>query len=144
MEKTLCWNDIPSLEGLEIDWEYKPESALNKRAFARLNSADISGLFEIKEILVKVATVKKIYTGKLLDISEGGVSLSLPASLADNLPLKLGFFLGREKIVTKAVARHSYQTGTGYTTGIMFVDLNKESAEYIAGLYASKILYLAT
>ncbi len=143
MEKIISWNDIPSLDGLQIDWEYKPKSSLGKRSYARLKSDDISGLFEIKELLVKVATFKKIYTGKLLDISEGGSLLSLPDSLEENIPLKVGFFLGKEKIVTKAVVRHSCKTREGYTTGIMFVDLNKASAEYIAGLYASKILYLA-
>ena len=140
MEKKSRWDDIPSLEGLGVEWEYKPETALGKRTFVRINAADLSGLFEVKEIFVKIATAQKTYTGRLLDISKGGISLSLPVSLADNLPVKVGFILGSVKVISMAVIRHTRQEGTLYTTGIKFIDLNNDTAEYIGGLYASKIL----
>ncbi len=143
MANKTSWDDIPSLDKLEMDWDYKPKSALDKRSFIRLKQADISGLFEMKEILVKVSTVKKVYEGKLLDISVGGLSISLPETLEENLPLKVGFFLGTVRIVTKAVVRHTCKSGEQHIMGIMFVDLNKDSSAFIAELYASKILYLA-
>lgn len=141
MEKKTSWDDIPSLEGVGVEWEFKPENTLGKRSVVRINAEDISGLFEVKEIFVKIATAKETHTGRLLDVSKGGLSLSLPVSLEENLPIKVGFFLGTMKIISKALVRHVYKIGEQYATGIQFVDLNVESAEYLAGLYASKILH---
>jgi c-di-GMP-binding flagellar brake protein YcgR len=126
---------------LDVDWEYKPASPLGKRAFIRIKSEDISALFETREIFVKIATSENTYTGRLLDISEGGLSLCLPALLEENRPVKVGFFLGTMKIISKAVVRHTQKKGATYTTGIKFIDLDKECAEYISGLYASRILH---
>ena len=143
MEKKKNWDDIPSLEGLDVDWEYKPVSPLGKRAFVRIKMENISTMFEAREILVKIATSEKTYTGRLLDISEGGLSLCLPALLEINRPVKVGFFLGTMKIISKAQVRHAQKNGDGYTTGVKFVDLNEEVAQYIRGLYASQILHRA-
>jgi len=49
MEKKTSWDDIPSLEGIGVDWEYKPVTTLGKRGFVRLNSEEIHVLFEVKE-----------------------------------------------------------------------------------------------
>jgi hypothetical protein len=140
MEKNTSWDDIPSLEGLGVEWEYQPETALGKRAFARINTDDLAGLFAVKKIFVKIATAQQTYTGRLLDISKGGLSASLPVSLAENLPVKVGLFLGTVKVISKAIIRQTRIEGAMYTTRIQFIDLNKESAEYIGGIYASKIL----
>ena len=141
MEKKPSWDDIPSLEGMGVEWEYKPETSLGKRAFVRINAADLSGLFEVKEISVKLATAQTPYSGRLLDISKVGLSLSLSVALEENLPVKVGFFLGSIKVISKAIIRHSNKEGVLYTTGIQFIDLNNDTAEYIGGLYASKILH---
>jgi hypothetical protein len=141
MEKKTGWDDIPSLEGLGVEWEYAPENPLGKRKFVRINAEDITGLFEVKEILVKIATAQATHTGRLLDISKGGLMLSLPVLLEDNLAIKVGLFLGTTKVISKAVVKHTSKTGEWYSTGIQFVDLNEETAQYIAGLYASKILH---
>lgn len=140
MEKK-SWDDIPSLQGLDVDWEYKPASSLGKRTFIRMKVDDISALFETREIFVKIATSENIYTGRILDISEGGISLCLDALLEENRPVKVGFFLGTMKIISKAMVRHTQKKGTMYTTGIKFIDLNQECAEYIGGIYASKVLH---
>lgn len=139
MNKKTSWDNIPSLS-LGMDWEYKPESPLGKRAFVRINSKDIPKMFAVGDIRVKVATVKHTYTGRLLDISTGGFSMSLPVSLEESQPLKVGFFLGSVKIVSKALVRHTRKIEDQYTTGVEFVDLDSESAGYINGLYASLIL----
>ena len=143
MEKKLSWDDIPSLEGLGVDWDFKPETPLGKRSFVRINAKDIAGLFEIKDIFVKVATTKASHTGHLLDISKGGLAVSLPVLLEENLPIKVGFILGTVKIISKASVKHAHKNEALYATGIQFIDLNKESADYIDGLYASKILHNA-
>jgi hypothetical protein len=142
MEKKTSWDDIPSLEGLGVEWEYQPETALGKRAFVRINNDTLTGLFAVKEILVKIATAQQTsYTGRLLDISKSGLSISLPVALAENLPVMVGLFLGTVKVISKATIRQTRKEGATYTTGIQFVDLNKDAAEYIGGLYASKILH---
>lgn len=140
MEKK-SWDDIPSLEGAGVDWNFKPETPLGKRSFVRINADDISGLFEVKEIFVKVATAKGTHIGRLLDISKGGLSLRIPVSLEENLPVKVGFLLGTMKIISKALVRHSHKIGEKYTMGVQFIDINEESAAYIDELYASKVLH---
>lgn len=141
MEKKTSWDDIPSLDGLGVEWEYKPENALGKRAYTRINAEDLVELLAAKKILVKVATAQNSYTGLLLDISKGGVSLNLPVLLDNNLPVMVGFFLGSVKVISKALILHTRKEGALYTTGIQFIDLNNESADFIGGLYASKILH---
>ena len=140
-KKTTRWDDILSLEGLGVEWEYKPETSLGKRNFVRINSGDLSGLFEVKEILVKIATSQSTYTGRMLDISKVGLSLSLSVALEDKLPVKVGFILGLVKVISKAVIRHIRKEGAIYIMGIKFIDLDNDTAEYIGGLYASKILH---
>jgi len=139
----LSWDDIPALEGLGMDWDYESTSALDKRSFIRLTDKDISGLFEVNEVLANIATDKQIYSGRLIDISAGGMLLSLPALIEPNLAVKVCFFLGTVKVLSRGVTRHSSKRDDWYLTGIQFLDLKKETAEYIAGLYASKVLYLA-
>ena len=47
MEKKISWDSIPSLEGLEVDWEYNARDNADKRACARLNLKDMGALFEL-------------------------------------------------------------------------------------------------
>ena len=143
MEKKTSWDDIPSLEGVGVEWEYKAENSMGKRAYVRINADDLTCLFEVIEVFVKIATTKHTYTGRLLDISKGGISLHMPVVLEENVPIKVGFFLGTVKVISKALVRNTRKTDDPdkYITGIQFVDLNEDIAEYIAGLYASKMLY---
>ena len=133
------WDDIPSLDGLTIDWEYKPESSNNKRSFIRIKMEALAKLFEVKEIFVKIATSSQTCTAHLLDLSEGGLSLGVPIPLAVNLPVKIGFFLGQVKVVAKAEVRHVRKIEGQYITGIKFIDLDKESAAFLKELYASQV-----
>jgi hypothetical protein len=133
------WEDIPSLDGLTIDWEYKPESSKNKRSFIRIKMEALAKLFEVKEIFVKIATNSQTYTAHLLDLSEGGLSLGVPIPLTINLPIKVGFFLGQVKIVSKAEVRHVREIEGQYIAGVKFIDLDKESAAFLKELYASQV-----
>ena len=137
MKKINNWDDIPSLDGLQVGWEHKPETCEDKRSAIRIKNEDISKLFSVNEILVKVVTVKQTYTGRLLDISAGGLSLSLPVFLEVTSHVKVGFFLGTVKIISKAEIMHTHKIGEQYIVGIQFFDINKDSATYIKELYAS-------
>ena len=55
--------------------------------------------------------------------------------------MKTGFLLGPAKILAKGTVRHVKQDGDRYIIGIQFAALNEGSADYIAGLYASKVLF---
>ena len=140
MEKKMNWDAIPSLEGLEIDWEYSIRKGADKRAYVRLNLDDIGQLFEAREIAVKVATVQQMHSGVLLDISTGGMAAQLAVALEVNQQVKVGFFLGTVRIVAKGQVRHVQRHGNGYKIGIQFVDLDTASRDFIGGLYASKVL----
>lgn len=140
MEKKMNWDAIPSLEGLEIDWEYSTRKGGDKRAYVRLNLDDMGQLFEAREIAIKVATVQQMHSGVLLDISTGGMAAQLPVALEVNQQVKVGFFLGTMRIVAKGQVRHVQRHGNGYTIGIQFVDLDTASRDFIGGLYASKVL----
>ena len=72
MEKKINWDDIPSLDGLEVDWEYKQKASHEKRAFTRFTNGDVSTLCEVKTISVKIVTSTQTLDGLLLDVSEGG------------------------------------------------------------------------
>jgi len=140
MEKKVSWDDIPSIDGLGIDWEYKPETILDKRSFVRLDMGVVSRLVEVREIVVRLVTAKQQYEGPLVDVSAGGLALSLPVLLDIDLLVKVGFFLGSAKIISRGKVRHAKAESGRFITGIQFIDLAPESAEYIAGLYAAKVL----
>ena len=134
------WADIPPLEELEMEWDYKPDNPLGKRAFIRMNSQDLSKLTDEKRIVVKIATADKNAAGTLQDISEGGLAINLKSKLMQNQVILVGLFLGTEKIITRAQVRHVHQQQQEFTIGLMFVDLNKHSKKYIGECYAAKVL----
>jgi len=48
-------------------------------------------------------------------------------------------FISGNVLVKVVTVKHTVKKGTRYITGIQFVDLEEESAEYFNGLHASKI-----
>jgi len=140
MEKKVDWDSIPSLEGLEVDWDYGKKSDKDKRAFVRLNLDDIGQLFEASEIKVKVGTVQQVHDGVLLDVSSGGAAVKLSTPLEIQQPIKIGFVLSHKSIVTKGQVRHIQRLESGYKIGMQFIDLDPAIQEFIGGLYASKVL----
>lgn len=134
------WDDIPSLAGLEMDWEYEPNNPHGKRVHARMDERELERLFDGRRILVKVATTEATLTGSLHDICEGGLAVKLDSRLAENQAIKVGLFLGTEKIISGAVVRHVQSRDRNYTTGVKFVGLGKVERQHISGLYASKVL----
>ncbi len=140
MEKKVDWDSIPSLEGLEVEWDYGKKCAKDKRTFVRLNLDDIGQLFEVCEIKVKVATVQQIHDGVLLDVSAGGAAVKLSTALEVYQPIKVGFVLSNTPIVTKGQVRYMEQMESGYKIGVQFIDLDPNIQDFIGGLYASKVL----
>ena len=140
MKNNPSWDDIPALDDVDVDWNFKPTTPLGKRAFVRIHKEDIPRLFTVSQIFVKVATADQTYTGEILDISVGGLLLAMPVPLEENLPLKVGFYLGPVKIIAKALVRHSRKIEEQYAIGIQFIDLDSDSAGYINGLYASLVM----
>jgi hypothetical protein len=139
MEHKTAWDDIPSLEGLDVDWDYEPDSPLGKRAHVRLSEKDIDRLFAGSQVAVVVASSRATWSGQLLDLSVGGIAVSLPEMLAIDQPVKVGFFLGKVKIIAKAITRHCRPSGKKFTVGLMFVALDDQYAEQIKQLYVSKM-----
>lgn len=139
MEKK-SWKDIPSLDGLGMDWDYSPPATNSKRASVRMPANSLAQLFESKEILARLAAEGQTYTVRVVDLSEGGMAVAIPVGLAIDLVVTVGFFLGQRKIIAKARVRHHRQTGDGFVTGLAFLQLAKEHAEFIRELYAAQVL----
>ncbi|ADW18704.1 type IV pilus assembly PilZ [Desulfobulbus propionicus DSM 2032] len=134
------WGDIPPLEGLEMDWDYQPQSANGQRAHKRMTLTELSQLFGSQRFEVQVATTTATVSGSLRDLCENGLAVDLPTRLDEYQNLKVGMMLGREKIIARAQVRHVQRRDHHFTTGLMFVGLDVPMRQYIAGIYASKVL----
>jgi len=142
MKKIFDWDDIPSSNEVGAEWESKLKTSLGRRAFVRVKNQDIPRIFVVGKVLVKVVTVNHTYTGRLLDIGAGGLAMQLPVSLETGKLLRVGFYLGPVKIISKTEVKYSSKTEEQdgqeqYTTGVEFIDLDSESTGYINGLYTS-------
>lgn len=137
-EKKPSWDDIPTLEGLEVDWNFEPETSLGKRAWARIVKSDLLSLFGIKRLPVQIAAKNFDGKGSLVDIGQSGMAVLLDTPLVENQEVKVGLLLGNQKVLSRAVIRN-VTNGTGrHRTGMEFMDFKKEYASFIAGLVASK------
>lgn len=132
------WDDIPALDGLGVDWEYEPENPLGKRAWARITNIDLYSLLDAKSIPTKVVSTNFEQTGHLLDISKNGLAVLLPAQLGNGQRVKIGFFLGKRKVVSRAVVRNSLTVEGKFRIGMEFVGLDKDSEAYIISLGSAK------
>lgn len=132
------WDDIPSLDGLEVDWQFEPESPLGKRAWVRISNSDLLPLLGVRSIPVRV--VSKDFDGKgyLVDIAQSGLGVLLDTKLAGSEQVKIGLFLGKQKIVSRAVIRNVRTEEGGHRTGMEFVDLEKEYESFISGIISTK------
>lgn len=139
-DKKKDWDDIPSLDGLQMDWDYSGNDSLGNRRFERLTFGDVTEIFEVKAVPVRVATPEFTVDGTLSDISGGGVAVILKKALEVGQEAKIGFFLGQRKIVSRVVARQRTKIQSGYRIGFEFKGISEENSSYINGLYASKML----
>lgn len=132
------WDDIPSLDGLEVDWQFEPENPLGKRAWVRIANNDLLPILGVKRIPVKVVSKDVEGKGYLVDLAQSGLAVLLEKELANSQQVKVGFFLGKQKIVSRAVIRNVNGVEGRYRTGMEFVDLNKEYESFIIGMISSK------
>ncbi len=137
-KKDKTWNDIPSLEGLGVDWDFEPENPLGKRAHARLTTKDLSILFQIDGIPVRLATESREARALLIDLSQGGLSLLVKEGhwIKSQL-VKFGCFLGKQKLLSKGRIKNVRQEKDGTVLGIEFVGLPEKTHDYISTLYSS-------
>jgi hypothetical protein len=133
------WDHIPSLEGLEVDWQYEPENPLGKRAWLRIVNNELHAILGVKNIPVKVVSKNFEETGYLLDVAQGGFAALLKTKLAEGQLLKVGFFLGKQKVISRATVRNVMSLEGRFRAGIEFVELDKELQSYIAGIISSKV-----
>ncbi len=139
MAKKRSWDDIPSLEGLSVDWKHQPESAQDRRASVRMHIKALAKLFTAAEVPVMVFCPGQPHTACLLDLSEGGLCLGLPVRLAPGDRVQVGFFLGQRKVLALVEVRHVREVNSMFATGVRFIGLNKETALFIRELYASLV-----
>ncbi len=138
MKKKISWDDIQSIDNLEIDWEYEEENPLGRRAWVRILNVDLYRLLDKKTIAVRIVSSKLNYTGYLQDISRNGLAVIVNKELKTGVPVKVGFFLGKRKIISRAVVRNSHASGSNFRIGIEFIDLPEDDASFIVELNASK------
>lgn len=138
-EKKQSWDDIPSLEGFEVDWDYKPENPEGRRAHKRMKNTELFSVLDVNAIPVKVAATDFEEKGYVEDITPAGMAVILNAMLSREQPVMVGFFLGEQKIISKAIVKHVQEIGGKYRTGLLFENLKKENADFIISLFASKI-----
>ncbi|MDO5674227.1 MAG: PilZ domain-containing protein [bacterium] len=134
------WDDIPSLDDLRVDWNFQPENPHGRRDSQRLSDKELSKIFDVPCIAVKIATAEKVSKGLLQDISENGLAIRLQHPLQAGEKVKLGFFLGTHKIICQGTVRHVCQGTRGYTCGIQLQDVDDKFRSHIQGLYASMTL----
>ena len=139
-EKKKDWDDIPSLDGLQMDWDYSGNDSLGNRRFERLTFGDVTEIFEVKAVPVRLALPDFTIDGTLSDISGGGLAVILKKAVDTGQEAKIGFFLGQRKIISRVVVRQRRKIKDGFRIGLEFKGLSEEDRTYINGLYASKVL----
>lgn len=131
------WDDVPSLE-LEIDWDFEPENPMGRRAYARLSSKQLHYLFQKQDIPVRIATNKRQFRGILLDVSQGGALVQTDIKrLEVSQLIKVAFFLGEEKILSKGRIRNIRKEDGNTLLGIEFVGLAENTNNFITTLYSA-------
>lgn len=133
------WEDIPSLEDLKIDWNYEPENPLGRRSLVRLLNNDLFRTLEVDHIPVKIISRKFNKNGSLVDLSTKGLAVLLDVEMKAGLLIKVGFFLGKVKVIARGIIRNSANIRDFYRTGIEFVELENETASFISSLNSSII-----
>ncbi len=133
------WNEIPSLDNLKIDWEYEPENPLGKRSTVRLLQKDLSRMLDEDQVPVKILSKTLTYKGYLVDLSTKGLACLLDVNMKVGLFIKVGFFIGKRKILSRGIIKNICLIKNSYRVGIEFVDLTLEDASFLSCLNSSNI-----
>ena len=133
------WDNIPSLEDLKMDWDYEPENPLGRRSSIRLSKNDLIRTLDADQIPVKIISRKFDNNGSLVDLSTKGLAVLLDVEMKAGLLIKVGFLLGKVKVIARGIIRNSSKLRDFYRTGIEFVEFEDEATAFIASLTCSKI-----
>lgn len=132
------WDKIPSIPNLEVDWGYEPENTLGNRLWKRLQRRDLRRILGVKETPVKMVTADSEMRGRLVDVSQKGLGVLVDRGLERGATGKVGFHLGKETIVAKAVMKNSVRQAGNHRIGMEFVDLSGSMEDYIVHLVSSE------
>ena len=134
----VSWENIPSLDGLEVDWEFEVENPMGKRSYSRLTIDELRQLLNSEIIPVKLVSERGPSTAFLVDLSQGGICVRTKLSHSGTSELvKLGFILGAHKVISRGIIKHIRQENEWTLLGIEFVGLADEAQDYIAQLFSS-------
>jgi len=137
-EKKASWDDVPSLDNLKVDWEFEPENPLGKRRNIRILAKDLNSLLASGTIPIKILVGKKEFRGTISDLSESGAAVMLESPVQVQQKIAIGFFLGKEKIVSRAIVQNCTPTRESCRVGVDFVGLPEQSLKAIQAIIASK------
>ncbi|MBU3948628.1 MAG: PilZ domain-containing protein [Proteobacteria bacterium] len=141
MEKSVTsWDDIPSLELEMEDSSKKEEKPIEHRHHVRIDSNVLKDLLHKKadSIPIKISTQNGVFDGKIEDLSQRGVRVSVPNLLKKGEPVKLGFVINSYNILAKGIVIWVSENESGSTGGLKFVDPNQKDIDFIGSLtYAS-------
>jgi len=137
MAKKPSWDDIPSL-GLTLDDGVSNTS--EHRASVRLLSRDLQDLLMMPRgpLPVQIRFKDRTTTGTLTDVSQDGMGVCLLEShgLQRGMTVALASKLGARPLVVRAVVRWAKPD----KIGMQFINPKKEDYEFLAELYAAKVL----
>lgn len=139
------WDDIPSIEDLKIDWDYEPDDQFGKRSEKRLTEKQLLRLIDqdsvpvriLPVVPVKIMSHKAHDKGYLIDISSDGLAVLFEIEMKVETMVKVGFFLGKHKIISKGIIKNVSVLAGYYRLGVKFVDLNEETVSFIKSLNSS-------
>ena len=120
--------NLPSQEGLEIDWGCEPVNKIEKRANIRLTKKELTFLFRKNDIPVNLVTEKRHCTAFLVDVSQRGVCLRTKVSSCnDSQYVKIGLLLGNQKVISEGRVKHVRKEKDWDILGIEFIELTGDS-----------------
>lgn len=138
-DKKNSWDEIPSIEDIGVEWDYKPESALGAREWPRIENSYLCTQLQVEKVPIKIASNDWESKGYVLDIGKQGVGLLAAKNIDPGAIIKIGLILGKVKILSRAIVRNCSNLDQRYRIGAEFIDLKETSKEYIASLVASKV-----
>lgn len=141
MKRKTDWGDLFPLRVMTSSEALTPEKILEKRHHHRMKVDDLSALLNAKDIPVKIITDQEINTDRLLNLSEGGMAVTMHTELAIDLAVKVSFVLGKKNIIVDAVIKQIRKKGSVYEAGIMFINLAKDAMDYINGIVGIGIFF---
>ena len=140
MSRKPSWDDIPSLE-LSLEKSGSSERDIDKRNAVRIPSQDIVKIIPgitwgaYVQVITSKGALKE--RGELFDINQTGLCFVMPThNLKMGDPIRIRIMLGKRPFQTNAIVRWV----TDDRVGVEYVNPKPEDVDFLAGLYAAKVL----